>query len=989
MQNLKSKKTSDDLDVSSLTPTPLYNLAILEDVTIFLHHQILQKAILPYTNMCQCIQLIKVWLSQRDLRFHPEGFDGHQIALLLAYLIQTKRITPTSEPEVAFQSFLHFMSLTDFTQHELDFSSSSLLSKDAYPEGYQPSIVLKHMLVASSGERIDTASKTSYNIFWRVSASVLTTLQSEAKRSVQEIQSHKSINSFDLVFIQKHGFFDTHDAFYHFDLPTWSVILSQLSDSNDEKIELEQASLHMPIYTYFAQKALALVQRALGDRVLTANVNIRCLQPFVNASAENHPDHTHMLGTSIDQIKYVISIGIVLNKDKVFRRVERGPPPAAIGEASSLQSQKEIDDFKHFWGSKCQLRRFKDGSITESVVWDDFHNHSDMIDAIVSYILTLHLPYLLQNTTSSLRTIHSQVQLGHLYDSEQVLASNSLTIKANQAFDELRGILMSKMANLPLHYDNVMAIAPSLRYTALFPAAPHPLVELSSQTNPLEHEDIKALFKEYHGRFLSLLTAPIPIVAKFESSGKWPNESKAILKCKAAFLLKTRDELLKTHKITSIIHDNNTLDVFYQGYVFRLIPYANYETEKIVSEEMEEGDDPLGCTPEEITNKHWVIPPLHHNAIKALHVTYPVYGETVQLFRYWLAKHHYSGHICQEAIELLVAYEFIHPSSVYPPSTSLAGLYRTLQRLVHHNWEEDAFIVELGEQTLTTEIRNKVIMKLRSIRQSIQNNSQEITHMNPHYYHLINPTMYMISTCDQSIEYESALHTKSPEQVVFNLILQAARYSLNKLKMLMENIYLPAVVSSSSSASLVDHEHQEKLLLTQIFTSQSIMKRCDIRLRFNKTLSNIQIDQGPSFGRLEIFANTPMREYSYKNLLIIDDEYVANPIQGKIFHQLKESFDAYAVFFWDETLGNEIGVLLRPNYKQKQEFGVMNAQYRQLIASTNPSDEMNEEDVTSNSNKKRTNESLQTIANIDELIQHMIESSGGYLSVASNHTHEE
>jgi hypothetical protein len=45
----------------------------------------------------------------------------------------------------------------------------------------------------------------------------------------------------------------------------------------------------------------------------------------------------------------------------------------------------------------------------------------------------------------------------------------------------------------------------------------------------------------------------------------------------------------------------------------------------------------------QLANNEWVVPPLHHNGIKAVQSQYMVFGETVQLMKLWLAKHNFSG----------------------------------------------------------------------------------------------------------------------------------------------------------------------------------------------------------------------------------------------------------------------------------------------------------------------------------------------------------
>ena len=60
MTLLKEKVTNKELDVSQLTATPFYNLAIFEDIVLHTLQKILTKAILPYDTIRQAIVLFQV-----------------------------------------------------------------------------------------------------------------------------------------------------------------------------------------------------------------------------------------------------------------------------------------------------------------------------------------------------------------------------------------------------------------------------------------------------------------------------------------------------------------------------------------------------------------------------------------------------------------------------------------------------------------------------------------------------------------------------------------------------------------------------------------------------------------------------------------------------------------------------------------------------------------------------------------------------------------
>jgi U3 small nucleolar RNA-associated protein 22 len=50
----------------------------------------------------------------------------------------------------------------------------------------------------------------------------------------------------------------------------------------------------------------------------------------------------------------------LLNPENAYNSIEKG----------SLADSSEAQDFRDFWGNKSEMRRFKDGSICETVFWE-------------------------------------------------------------------------------------------------------------------------------------------------------------------------------------------------------------------------------------------------------------------------------------------------------------------------------------------------------------------------------------------------------------------------------------------------------------------------------------------------------------------------------------------------------------------------------------------------------------------------------------------
>lgn len=68
-------------------PTPYYNNSVLMDLTASENEEYLKEISLKSENLKQAVILLKIWLRQRNLQV-----SGHIVSMLVAYLVQSKRI---------------------------------------------------------------------------------------------------------------------------------------------------------------------------------------------------------------------------------------------------------------------------------------------------------------------------------------------------------------------------------------------------------------------------------------------------------------------------------------------------------------------------------------------------------------------------------------------------------------------------------------------------------------------------------------------------------------------------------------------------------------------------------------------------------------------------------------------------------------------------------------------------------------------------------
>jgi hypothetical protein len=546
-----------------------------------------------------------------------------------------------------------------------DLQHSSVLDDAAWD--YKRPLSLIHPL----GPQTGGLESCRYNALWRVSASAADMLQAEARRSLSELQQQET-GCFEHLFLQRRSFFERHDHFCHLRisaaalpyLENSSIHVVKADAERDEYLravaevpaaqrkEVRNMLLHCPAPLHFAAAAVQVVSRGLGDRATSVHSYLHSVNSAVADSADGDnvhgvaaleasahlpewrvPTDNNGNSSSARAAKdWVVSIGVTLDNEKLDRRVERGPaasdasipdiaadPALFSGDGASNGSSavdEELQRFRDFWGPRVQLRRFKDGAIIESVVWDTptavgsaagangSQRVGSVVEQVTRHLLGRHLLAVCGREGHLVRAVNDQLaqQLRLAGTSD-----DSASRRAVEALDKLRGVLTSQIKRLPLSFESLMAVAPELRYTALQPPAPHPILLACCDASGAEGEGaakgVKRMLKQYAGRSLSLLAAPLRVLVQTETSGKWPLEADAIRRAKLAMLLKARTELKSQFQvsmstdpvafiwgaqltpvllqITSVIHEDCCLDVCYEGFVFRLQLLATPEVEAI------------------------------------------------------------------------------------------------------------------------------------------------------------------------------------------------------------------------------------------------------------------------------------------------------------------------------------------------------------------------------------------------------------------------
>ena len=361
-------------------------------------------------------------------------------------------------------------------------------------------------------------------------------------------------------------------------------------------------------------------------------------------------------------------IGLTVNAESAGRSVDHGPSPRDETESAS---------FRRFWGDKAELRRFKDGSIRETLVWQTEGGVQSILEQIVHHLVRRHFGGEAEKRASFLgKEFHRWAP-----QDQNIAQRKSLTEAFMQIERDIRGL-----DGMPLIVRQIQPADPQFRSTSLACA-----VSGSS-------------------------SFPAEVTIQFESSGRWPDDLTAIQRTKIAFLLKLKALLEETlDGIDARVGLENPeqesfnqafLDIIYaSGRSFRMRIHHDREETLLEGQLQTKTADPkskaIAARGLAMYKRYYIKSPAHTQAMAGLCGRHAAMGGTVELMRKWFASHLLSNHIPSEVVELMVAKTFVQPSPWQSPASVQTGFLRTLHWLSRWDWRVEPLVVDLsGRGTL-------------------------------------------------------------------------------------------------------------------------------------------------------------------------------------------------------------------------------------------------------------------------------------------------
>lgn len=618
-----------DSNVTISEPTPLYNSSLRADTLVVSYLKLLHGASTSSEAYKDACLLGSTWLRQRGFSgdITKGGFGNFEWSALMALLLQgggnsgAPILSPGYSSYQMFKATLQIIATRDMSKQPL-----ATQSKD-------------NILPKAGGCPLLWDGLRSHELLYKTTVWSYRSLRQEAKTTLTML-GNSLFDGFDSAFILRS---DTYLYRY------------------DHIVKIPQAALpkdrHREHYRQLEadQKIHEVLVTGLGDRVSQIILQSPASAAWDTGSARPN-------SASRD----TLTIGFTVNPETIARTIDHGP---------SAESKTEAAAFRKFWGEKAELRRFKDGSILESLIWTASESGPSIFEQIIRHVLERHV-----SQAASEEATFSGDGFARMLRHANGLSAFQPLLEAYKILEsDIRGL-----EDMPLTVRQMMPVDLQLRYAS---------VEASTASSA------------------KLRATPADVIIQFEGSARWPDELVAIQRTKIAFLLKLKELLqASSETVEARIGQENEeqdilnqayMDVIYEtGFAFRLRIYHDREQTLIERQLKDKSSDPRTKETAALAlaayKRNFIIAPIYTQAVQKLCTRYPALSPSMRLTKKWFVSHLLSDHFPDELIELFVIRTFVQPCPWQTPSSITTGFLRTLFFLSRWDWRNDPLIVDLN-----------------------------------------------------------------------------------------------------------------------------------------------------------------------------------------------------------------------------------------------------------------------------------------------------
>ncbi|KAF2155352.1 Nrap protein, partial [Myriangium duriaei CBS 260.36] len=596
-------------------PTALYNSSIQAERQTVAYLKLIHSASTSCDDFKDASLLLRVWLQQRGFSgsLQSGGFGGFEATALMAALLLAGILSPRYNTYQLFKATLQYLVTKDCSKAPVTIGESESSAKV--------------LVVADTPVLFDAAR--AHNLLFKMTVWSYKALRQQARITLNML-ADTHFDTFEPAFIVR-------EDSLHLKYDLCLALPSQLLSTKDE---------HDHLALSYRSKLYSVLTRGLGDRI--TQLDLRTDQSGHWNLGSARPSW---------RTKGEIVIALRLNPANASRTVDHGP---------SAEDKVAAAEFRKFWGDRAELRRFKDGSILESLVWSAKAGEQALIVDIVTSLVDKHFG---SASATALRVLGGDVtrMITHAQ-------GNSAFQPIMETFKTLETDIRS-LDELPLTVRQVSAADPQACFASL---------QIPSISSP-----------------------PVDVVVQFESSARWPDDLHAVQRTKAAFLLKISALLKESHPdLTSRVGLENTsiqalnqsfLDLAYPACTFRIRIHHERETallQRLLKDKTTAPPDRDAAAAALAQYKRdFQASPAHTSAMAKLSTRFPALSATTRLLKKWFSSHHLLSHFPEPVVELLAARAFLHPAPYPVPGSPKTGLLRTLAWLGRWNWRTEPLIV--------------------------------------------------------------------------------------------------------------------------------------------------------------------------------------------------------------------------------------------------------------------------------------------------------
>ncbi|XP_014489067.1 PREDICTED: nucleolar protein 6 [Dinoponera quadriceps] len=829
-----NKKSPDD---EALLPTPHYNSLIMRDLTMKSTNSEVAQITREYPNLRDGIILLKIWLRQRELNEGYDGFTSHIMTMFVVYLLRMKKLNTFMSSYQIVRNVWICLAQRNWCEYGITMCEDKENQKQvSHYHNYYDCVFLD-----ITGYHNYAAYLSTYTFSW---------VRREAELSLKHLDNIH-VDSFQALFMRSVPFYRAFDQILCFQKSTILEKIVNNKSTINNKINYGPDKRSQVI-----KLIVEVLQKGLENRI-----DRLCILPHKFTEWECTEDTPNNIGN--------LTIGFELNPETSFNIVDKGPE-ANLAEAAN---------FRQFWGTKSELRRFQDGLIREAVIWSKGKTLADkraICKKITIFLLKTKFniskdQYLfLTDQLDDFLKLHKFKITHFTYGTGE-----EATLRVLNAFNNLEQNLMS-LSDMPLTINGVQGSSPVFRYTEVFP----PLATIYRSRKDITEEDENCLKLAKNMKGCPAYVHVIEVTLQLSTSGKWPEQLEAIKKTKTAFYIQIAECLRKQHQL-KVQANPSYVDVMQDGLIFRLRIAIQKEI-ALIKQMKEEGLIKYRDNEEsiELENKLFHLPKLS-SALHGLHSQQPSFGPACCIAKRWLSAQLLDdAHIPNIVVELLMASVYLTPEPYKPPQMPQVAFLRFLEVVARAPWNTDPIIVNFNDEMTHEEI-SAVETLFGTVRSSL-------------------PPLFISTPYDQQ---KSLWTRKAPSHLILHRISVLSKESLR--------IFNDPLVKDTA----LDVKHMFRPPLSEY----------DCLIHLKSTMNPRGIQAVDVLDNTDVVDLHPYKTHSQQKIPIVDFD----PVQH-FLRDLRDGYGEYALFFHDTYGGTVIGVLLQPSALERKQFKVSEANCRKL-----------------------------------------------------------